>query len=222
MKSRKTGGVGAAYNRGMVAAIILAAGRSIRMGQPKPLLPYGDTPEQTFTAHLVETAKHSGFREIYVVGRPEDDRLRDEVGRCGATFIENPVADQGQLSSLQAALSELETRLGAELDAVMVMPADAPLISAAAITRLLAVARTSEAQILRATYAGQHGHPVMFKRPMFAELQAADPDVGARAVVRADPSRVQDVDAGDPGVTVDVDTPEDYRRHFGKGPPTSR
>ncbi len=206
----------------MVAAIILAAGRSTRMGQSKPLLPYGTVTGHTFLSRLIEIAEKSGFSEILVVGRPNDDAVRAEVTRGKATFIENPRADQGQLSSLQAALSWLEAKHGAELEAVMVMPADAPLISTAAVALLLTAARASRAQILRATHAGQHGHPVIFKRATFAELHAADPNVGARAVVRADPSRVEDVDVGEAGVTIDFDTPEEYRRHFGALPPARR
>lgn len=206
----------------MVAVIILAAGRSTRMGQSKPLLPYGGVPGQTFLSRLVEIAQNSGVLEVFVVGRPGDAPLQAEVQRRGATFVENPQADHGQLSSLQAGLSRLEERHGAELEAVMVMPADAPLISSAAVDLLLKAARASRAQILRATCAGQHGHPVIFKRATFAELHAADPNVGARAVVRADPSRVEDVDVGDVGVTIDFDTPEEYRRHFGTLPSTSR
>jgi molybdenum cofactor cytidylyltransferase len=56
---------------------------------------------------------------------------------------------------------------------------------------------------------------VLFKRAVFDELRAADPDVGARAVVRADRSRVRDVEVDDPGVALDIDTPDDYFRAFG-------
>lgn len=201
----------------MMAAIILAAGRSTRMGQSKPLLRYGGPAGRTFVAQLVEVLKTSGL-EILVVGRPEDDQLQAETGRCGATFISNPDADRGQLSSLQVALTALETAQGAGPDAVMVMPADAPLISSAAVARLLLAADQSDAQILRATYQGRHGHPVVFRRATFAELHAADPEVGARAVVRADPARVLDVDVEEAGVTIDFDTPDQYRRHFGRSP----
>ena len=206
----------------MVAAVILAAGRSTRMGRPKPLLPVGALPARTFLQQLVETAKTAGFPDVYVVGRPGDDVLRAAVTRCGASFVANPRADEGQLSSLQAALSHLEAEFDVELEGVMVAPVDAPLIRAEAMARLLLAARNSSAQILRATHGGGHGHPVLFKRSTFAELYAADPQVGARAVVRADSSRVEDVDAEDAGVLVDIDTPEDYRRHFGVPPPASR
>ncbi len=206
----------------MVAAIILAAGRSTRMGQSKPLLPYGDVPGHTFVSRLVEVFKTSGFLEILVVGRPEDDLLQAEVARGGATFIENPRADEGQLSSLLVALTYLTVRHGGQLDAILVAPVDAPLISTAVVNRLMRVADASVAQVLRATHAGKHGHPVIFKRSTFDELQKADPAVGARAVVRADPSRVENVDLDDPGVTIDFDTPEEYRRYFGTSPFTSR
>jgi molybdenum cofactor cytidylyltransferase len=69
---------------------------------------------------------------------------------------------------------------------------------------------------VRASYRGVHGHPVLFKRAVFDELRAADPHVGARAVVRADPARVRDVEVNDRGVTLDIDTPEDYFRAFGQ------
>lgn len=209
-------------NPEMVAAIILAAGRSNRMGRSKPLLPYGGVAGQTFISRLIETLKGSSVDEILVVGRPGDAPLREEVARCGASFIENPRAEQGQLSSLLAALADLQARHGEQLVGVVVMPADAPIISSIVVNRLLDRAAVSPAQILRATHAGQHGHPVIFRRATFGDLHAADPAVGARAVVRADPSRVEDVEMGDPGVTIDIDTPEDYRRHFGVSPPASR
>ncbi|MBA3639522.1 MAG: nucleotidyltransferase family protein [Acidobacteriota bacterium] len=206
----------------MVAAIILAAGGSTRMGQSKPLLAYSAVAGETFVSKLVENVKLSGFSVVLVVGRPGDALLAAEVARCSATYVENPRPEQGQLSSLQTALAALEDRFGPELEAVMVMPVDAPLISSAAVNLIVKAARVSTAQILRATHDGQHGHPVLFKRSTFFELQNADPDVGARVVVRADPSRLEDVDVGEKGVTIDFDTPEQYRRHFGTAPSTSR
>ena len=67
-----------------------------------------------------------------------------------------------------------------------------------------------------------HGHPVLFKREVFAELRAADSAVGAKAVVRANAARVLDVEVDDPGVTIDVDTPADYERFFHRQAPLRR
>lgn len=219
MKSRTEGpSAGTEYNREMVAAIILAAGRSTRMGQPKSLLPHGTARGLTFTGYLIKQARMAGLDQVCVVGRREDDALRAEAVRHGASFIENADAERGQLSSLQAGLTALQAAHESDLEAVMVLPVDVSLVGAAALARLLAAARASTAAILRATHAGRHGHPVIFKRSVFDELHAAELSVGAKAVVRADPVRVEDVEVDDPGVTVDLDTPEDYLRAFGRRP----
>jgi len=202
----------------MLAVLVLAAGRSTRMGRSKPLLPHGTASGQTFVSHLVQVVRAAGIPDIYVIGRPDDLQLRAEVEKLAANFIPNPRPDEGQLSSLQAGLSAAEAAAEEGLDAVMVMPADVPKVSADSVRRLLGAADVSAATILRATHRGRHGHPVIFKRPVFAELHAADPEVGARAVVRADPTRVEDVEVEDAGVTIDVDTPDDYLRAFGRPP----
>jgi molybdenum cofactor cytidylyltransferase len=194
----------------VTVAVILAAGRSLRMGRSKALLPYLEG-SSTFLTHLVEQFRTAGFGHILVVGRIDDQPLRDETAAAGAALVVNPNPDAGQLSSLLCGL-EAADRLGAQ--AIAVIPVDVPMVSAGAIARLVRDAEANPAPIVRATYAGQHGHPVIFKRAVFDELRRADPAVGARAVVRADPSRVADVDAGEAGVTIDVDTPEDYENAF--------
>jgi molybdenum cofactor cytidylyltransferase len=78
------------------------------------------------------------------------------------------------------------------------------------VAELLARAAASPAPILRATHEGRHGHPVVFRRAVFAALRAADPAAGAKPVVRA--LAVEDVEVDDPGVLRDVDTPQDYDR----------
>jgi CTP:molybdopterin cytidylyltransferase MocA len=196
----------------MVAGVILAAGRSSRMGRSKALLRQIQSGH-SFVSHLIRVAGGVGLSPILVVGRPEDAELRSAIDRTPAVFIPNPDADRGQLSSLLAGLAAAE---GAGADGVMVMPVDVPLISTGAVASLLRAAESSKGQIVRAAYQGRHGHPVLFKRSVFEELRAADPATGARAVVRATPSRVVDVEVADAGVTLDIDTPEDYLRAFGR------
>lgn len=191
------------------------------MGCPKPLLGYGDAGGRTFVAHLVGVGRAAGvpaLSDIYVIGRPEDAQLQAEVARQDATFVPNLRAHEGQLSSLQAGLSAAQAARGAELEGVIVIPVDMPLIGPGSLARLVHAASRSPASILRATHEGRHGHPVLFKRAVFAELYAADAAVGARAVVRADPARVENVEVGDAGATIDFDTPEDYLSAFGRRP----
>jgi CTP:molybdopterin cytidylyltransferase MocA len=121
----------------------------------------------------------------------------------------NARADEGQLSSLLAGLDAVD----AGADAVLVTLVDLPLVRAATVAALLARASRTPASAVRAAYRGRHGHPVIFKRALFAPLRLADPGAGAKAVLRA--IAVEDVDADDPGVVDDIDTPEDYGRSFG-------
>ena len=193
----------------MTSAIILAAGASIRMGRPKALL---DAGGRTFIRTILDALRNGGVPEAVVVVRPGQPLVIEEVEASGfGRAVVNPRADEGQLSSLLAGLAAID-RPG--VDAALVTLVDVPLIGAAAIRVLLARAAASEASILRAVHAGAHGHPVIFKRRVFAALRAADPAVGAKAVVRA--AGVEDVDVGDAGVSHDVDTPADYARLFGK------
>jgi molybdenum cofactor cytidylyltransferase len=197
----------------MVAGIILAAGRSTRMGRSKALLLAPDG--RTFVARLAETLFEGGVDAPLVVGRADDDPLRSEVETigCGVSFVVNAAADEGgQLSSLLAGLDQAD-RPGVQ--AVMVVPVDAPLVTADTVATLIATFSATGAAIVRARHQGWNGHPVIFSRAMFDELRRADPEVGAKAVVRAYPAATVYVDVNDAGVIGDVDTPEDYRKMFG-------
>ena len=209
MKSRKEGEDPSGAPRG-VAGVILAAGESSRMGRRKAFLRQERTGA-TFLAHLVGEAAAAGLSPVVVVGRGSDAELEEAVRQTGANYVPNPAADQGQLSSILAGLDGLAE----DVSAAVVMPVDVPMVSAATIRRVAQAAAEDGVCIARATHRGRHGHPVLFTRAVFDELRAADPAVGARAIVRADPARVRDVEVDDPGVTVDIDTPEDYFRAFG-------
>lgn len=194
----------------MMTAVILAAGRSSRFGRPKAFLPVGPGGPP-FVERLVATFRSAGVNEVVVVGRAGDDGLRECCDRAGARFVENPRADRGQLSSLICALDAL----GREVSAVIVTPVDMPLIRADTIGAVRDAFLGSGAAIARAAYRGRHGHPVIFAAAVFGELRRADPDHGAKAVVRAHGTAVLDVDVDDEGVLRDVDTAQDYRDLFG-------
>jgi molybdenum cofactor cytidylyltransferase len=197
----------------MVAGIILAAGRSVRMGRSKALLM---TPDgRTFVARLAETLCEGGVDAPVVVGRADDEPLRSEVDEigCGVRFVVNADADEGgQLSSLLAGLREAD-RPGVR--GLMVIPVDAPLVTADTVATLIAVFSSTGAPIVRARHQGWNGHPVIFSRALFDELRGADPEAGAKAVLRAHQGAIVNVDVNDEGVVGDVDTPEDYRKLFG-------
>ena len=165
----------------MVPAIVLAAGRSARFGSPKALAAAGDT---SFVRRIIGALRDGGAAGTLVVVREDDWALREEVARDApyARAVPNPDADRGQLSSLLAGLDAAD-REG--VDAVLVTLVDMPLVSAETVRRLIGRAHTSRALVLRAAHHGRHGHPVVFSRAAFAALRAADPAVGAKAVVRS-------------------------------------
>lgn len=198
----------------MVAGVILAAGRSSRMGRPKALLTCPDG--RTFVRTLIDALHAGGVQASVVIGRADDDALRAEVGTAGAAgFVVNRNADRGgQLSSLIAGLDAVD---GPGVRAILVVPVDAPLVTSDTIAALIAVFSATAAPIVRARFQSRNGHPVVFSRALFDDLRRANPEVGAKAVLRAHASAIVNVDLADPAVITDVDTPEDYRGLLDQG-----
>ncbi|MFN8061364.1 MAG: nucleotidyltransferase family protein [Vicinamibacterales bacterium] len=200
----------------MLSGIILSAGGSTRMGTPKALLTVNGG--LTFLESLAGAFARAGIGPIVVVTGPHHDEVRRVVDarRLTVRIVRNPDPDRGQLSSLLCGLDALEALAGAtgdDFDGVMVTPIDAPLVSARTLTRLASEWASVGASIARpAMPDGRHGHPVIFGRSVFEALRAADPAVGAKAVVRALGDRVLNVPVEDAGAFMDIDTPEDYAR----------
>jgi CTP:molybdopterin cytidylyltransferase MocA len=193
----------------VIPGIILAAGLSTRMGTSKALLLAGSG--RTFAHLLAHTLLDGGVTDALIVGRPDDEPLQREVDALGShvRFVVNEHADTGQLSSVVAGLNAAD-RPGVR--GVLVTPVDAPFVRSSTIRALIETASAAHPPIVRPAYHGRHGHPVMFSRVVFDELRRADPSVGAKAVVHAHAGDVINLEVDDPGVLVDVDTPDDYER----------
>lgn len=193
----------------MIRAVILAAGRSSRMGQPKAGLRVS-AGGPTFAAAVAATLQRAGVSDITVVAGAHPDAVRDAVlGLHGVRVIDNPAWPTGQLSSLLAGLEAVDAP---DLEALLVTLVDIPRVAPATVAHLLETWQRTRAPIVRPAIGEQHGHPVIFDRATFADLRAAPLDVGAKAVIRAWRDQVLDVPTDDAGVLVDVDTPEDYQR----------
>jgi molybdenum cofactor cytidylyltransferase len=199
----------------MVPGVILAAGWSSRMGTAKALLPAGPAG-QPFVRLLAQALLSGGVADVLVVGRPDDEALKREVAALAelgtaARFVANTRAAEGQLSSVIAGLNAADKP---GVTGILVAPVDAPLIRPDTVSALLAAFRAQAAPIVRATYRGRHGHPVIFGRAVFGELRRARPGIGAKMVVRAHQGTAVDLDLDDPAVVHDIDSPEDYERVF--------
>ena len=189
----------------MIAAIILAAGASHRMGSPKALLPYRGS---TFLATVLEACRAVGMERRVVALGEDASNIMQEVDLRGVDVVVNPDPDTGPLRSLQLALGCVVNH---PVEAVLVWHVDRPHISIGVVEALLEQFRSGGAAIVAPAFSGRRGHPVVFGRAVFEELLGTPIERGARAVVHADPSRVAVVEVADPAVVEDVNTPDAYR-----------
>jgi molybdenum cofactor cytidylyltransferase len=197
----------------MIPAIVLAAGKSSRMGRTKALLPIG-TSGETFLTRIVRVLRDGGIESIVVVVGGDAAAVRAALPREDASLsaVENPRFEDGQLSSLLVGLAAVEQRYG-HVEAVMVTLVDLPRISASTVRAVLdAFLTTPNAPLVRPRHGNRFGHPVIFSRSLFAELRRTDPSQGAKPVVHAHAAEEVNVDVDDEGAILDIDTPEDYAR----------
>lgn len=188
-----------------IDGILLAAGESRRMGYPKPLLKVGD---ETFVAHVAAAMLKVVSRLVIVVGAHRD-RVRPAIpSDPRIKVVNNPDWIRGQLTSIKAGIRALSP----DASAVIIHLTDHPTVKAETFAAVAEAYRQSRKPIVIARYAGRRGHPVLFDRSMFLELINAPEDQGARVVVNADASRVVYIDVEDPGILLDLDTPEELAR----------
>jgi molybdenum cofactor cytidylyltransferase len=197
------------YDASVIPAIVLAAGRSSRMGRSKALLPLGDG--ETFLTRIVRTFLDAGVDDVVIVVGHERDEIVRSFAASGlpARFAVNADYDRGQLSSLLAGLAVVD-RPG--VSAVLMTLVDVPFVSAATVRAVVDHYRRTRAAIVRPTSGVRHGHPLLIDRALFGELRAAEHDSGAKPIVRAHASAAGDLPIADEGAYLDIDTVEEYAR----------
>lgn len=186
---------------GSAAAILLAAGKSRRMGSCKQLLPLGD---RTVIARCLDTLVAAGIDEIVVVVSPEEHGVAEAARKHPVSIVVNPEPDGDMASSVRAGRDALTT----DARGVIVFLCDYPLVSAGTITGLIEEHGDSPCSIIVPCHREKRGHPLLFPRTVLIELTN---DLILRDLVRRDPERVRCLDVDDRGVLLDMDTPEDYR-----------
>lgn len=184
-----------------ITGLILAAGGSQRLGQPKQLLPYGSGP---LLSHVLQTARECRFDQlICVLGGAAEDVL-ERVDFDGVTVVQNRQFGEGCSSSIAAALGAVDVRS----EALVLMLGDQPGASASAVAAL--VAGRGQAPLAACGYQNGRGHPLLFARSMFGELADLHGDKGVWKLLDRHASDVVDVPVDGP-IPRDVDTWEDYR-----------
>lgn len=190
-----------------IAGLILAAGKSERMGRPKPLLPFRGS---CFLTHVFTEASRSNLNDVWVVLGHQAEKLLQTLPEIEPKALVNPDYEHGQLTSLQCGLKQLSS---AGLDGVMVFLIDHPIVHRGLVNQLVEAFRRNDAKIVIPSFQHRRGHPMIFGAELFRELLEAPLDQGAVSVVRKHPHEILHLEVDEPGVLVDIDTPEAYERH---------
>ena len=189
----------------MVDGIILAAGRSSRLGRPKQLLPLAGRP---LLAHTLTNAVASQLDEVILVLGHDAATIAAAVGDQGQRTVINPDYAAGQSTSVRAGLAAAAP----ETEAVLFLLGDQPTVTAETIDTIVAAYRATRSPILVPVYGSERGNPILFDRALFPELATVGGDEGARAIVRAHAADVRLIPVPSDQPPQDVDTEEDYQR----------
>ncbi|MGE0153581.1 MAG: NTP transferase domain-containing protein [Reyranellaceae bacterium] len=198
-----------------IAALLLAAGMSRRMGGPNKLLQ--DLGGEAMVARTLNAVRAAAVDDIVVVLGHNAAQVRQAVVTAAGAdkrlrFVENPNFAEGLSTSLQAGLAVLPEKA----DAVLVCLADMPAVTAAQIDRLIAAFNPVEQRaICVPTYQGKRGNPILWARRFVPEMLKLAGDVGARHLIGENAETVCEVEMGDAAVLTDLDTPEALRDYLG-------
>jgi molybdenum cofactor cytidylyltransferase len=190
----------------LLAAVILSAGASSRMGSPKALLPYR---EGTFLEHLIEVTRHPQIGVTRVVLGAGAEVIRTIAKLDPSIVVLNPEWEQGQLSSICAGLRSLD---GIDTEGIILCPVDHPLVSARLVSELVERFYEGKKAIVLPTFNGRRGHPAIFSSALYSELLAAPAEKGARAVVWAHAADVLEFPTDEEGVVLNINDPDMLNR----------
>ena len=186
-----------------IAAIILVAGGSSRLGQPKQLLKFRG---ESLVASAVRAAVESGCNPVVVVTGNLAGEIRDALGSSPAKVVTNPEWERGLGTSIRRGVREVADAA----DAVVILASDQPFVDVGVVNALISAQKEHAAPIVASRYANTLGVPALFARSCFETLLALPDDSGAKPLLAARAAEVIAVEF-ELG-TVDVDTPQDLDR----------
>ena len=187
-----------------LTGLILAAGRSSRMGRDKALLSYRG---KTFLNHLIDLALPRTESIVVVLGHNQQVISESLPSSSRIRVVVNRDYDQGMLSSLQRGLESLP----ADADWILWMLVDHPAVRGRTLDALIASANDTGAPLVIPRFNGDRGHPIMLSRRVAERMLQMDPNKSPQDAVRSYYPETRFVDVDDAGVMRDVDRPVDYR-----------
>jgi len=189
----------------LIAAIILAAGASSRMGWPKQTLLLEGVP---MLERVLETFRRSKTGKVVVVLGANAREVTRRVKFTQEVVVVNRRFAAGISSSLKLGLEEVQD----EAQAAIIALGDQPFVLSSTVDKMIDAYEESGARIVVPRFLGTRGNPVLFDRSLFPQIERISGDVGAKSVVQKNEADVLEVEVADKGVLVDIDTPSDLGR----------
>lgn len=184
-----------------ISALLLAAGSSTRMGQPKALLPIQDQPAimRCLTSLLGAVA------EVIVILGPESAAVAALLKDTSVKLLVNTLPQSDMAKSVRLGLQAIPP----EASGVLVYPVDYPVVQADTIRRIVAASLESPEEIIIPTHQERRGHPTLFPRKLLADIYQG---VTLREIIGRHPPQVRLLPVDDEGVILEMDTPEEYEK----------
>ena len=187
----------------MITALILAAGQSKRMGQPKMLLPWG---KKTVLEKVIATFKVAGVKDILVITGGDREQVEELVGNSARTVFNPGYAGGEMLSSVQLGLAESKP----ETEAVLIGLGDQPQVQERSVRMVLDAYRKSGASIVVPSFRMRRGHPWLVTQAHWDEILSMRSPASLRDFLKKHADEIRYVVIKDNSILQDLDTPEDY------------
>jgi len=187
----------------MITALILAAGQSKRMGQPKMLLPWG---RATVLGQVIHTFRAAGVEDLLVITGGAREQVEALVADSARTMFNPNYARGEMLSSLQAGLADLRP----EVEAALIGLGDQPQVQERSVRLVVEEYIKSGASLIVPSFQLRRGHPWLVARPHWDEILHMAPPETLRGFLHQHANDIRYVEIDDPGILKDLDTPEEY------------
>lgn len=189
---------------GKTGIIILAAGSSSRMGEPKQLMKFKN---KTFLQHIVEESKEANLNPVICVTGYQSDQISEAMTGMNVTIVYNGLWSEGMGTGISAGIQQA---LQSDVDSAILAVSDQPYVSSGLFAKMLTLKDKSGKGIVASSYAGTLGTPVLFDKKYFSQLKSLHGHQGAKNIVNMNLSDVCTVkfEKG----SIDIDTKEDYEK----------
>jgi molybdenum cofactor cytidylyltransferase len=190
----------------MISVLILAAGQSRRMGQPKMLLPWGNL---TIIEHVVRTFLNAGLQDVLVLTGGAREQMEKILAPYPVRQVPNPDYAHGEmLSSLQRGLSAIRK----DAQAALIGLGDQPQVQESSIRLICEAYVESPSRLVVPSFQMRRGHPWLVARPLWNEILALRSPASPRDFLNKHATEIRYVNLDTPTILADLDTPEDYQK----------